>query len=125
MPSVCMCVFWWGGGDICFCQHKKNPLFFLTQLSLTSLRFPLLLEFHSLLFDPSLSLSLSLVRCEGVAQSKQSRDRERAILQRNKGMEERVEGSAKEMCREILEVMDTPERSKNSQIATSISKFEV
>lgn len=40
-------------------------------------------------------------------------------------MEERVEGSAKEKCREILEVMDTPERSKNSQIAASISKFEV
>ncbi|XP_057771625.1 protein tesmin/TSO1-like CXC 2 isoform X2 [Salvia miltiorrhiza] len=39
-------------------------------------------------------------------------------------MEERVEIYAKESSREVLEVMDTPERSKNSQIAASISKFE-
>lgn len=40
-------------------------------------------------------------------------------------MEERVESSAKGTSKEVLEVMDTPERSKNSQIAASISKFEV
>ncbi|KAH6808917.1 hypothetical protein C2S51_026700 [Perilla frutescens var. frutescens] len=40
-------------------------------------------------------------------------------------MEDRVESSAKETTsKEVLEVMDTPERSKNSQIAVSISKFE-
>ncbi|KAK4425642.1 protein tesmin/TSO1-like CXC 2 [Sesamum alatum] len=39
-------------------------------------------------------------------------------------MGERVEISAKESIQEEGEVMDTPERSKNNQIATSISKFE-
>lgn len=40
-------------------------------------------------------------------------------------MEEGVGGSAKENSKEVEEVMDTPERSKNNQIAASISKFEV
>ncbi|KAK4405744.1 protein tesmin/TSO1-like CXC 2 [Sesamum angolense] len=39
-------------------------------------------------------------------------------------MGEGVEISAKESNQEEREVMDTPERSKNNQIATSISKFE-
>ncbi|KAL1548625.1 protein tesmin/TSO1-like CXC 2 [Salvia divinorum] len=39
-------------------------------------------------------------------------------------MEERVEISAKESCREVIEVTDTPERSKNTQIAASMAKFE-
>lgn len=40
-------------------------------------------------------------------------------------MEERVEIPAKESCGEVIEVMDTPERSKNTQIAASMAKFEV
>ncbi|XP_047951005.1 protein tesmin/TSO1-like CXC 2 [Salvia hispanica] len=39
-------------------------------------------------------------------------------------MEERVEIPAKESCGEVIEVMDTPERSKNTQIAASMAKFE-
>lgn len=40
-------------------------------------------------------------------------------------MGEEGESSAKTNTKEEREVMDTPERSKNNQIATSISKFEV
>ncbi|KAG6435579.1 hypothetical protein SASPL_100453 [Salvia splendens] len=39
-------------------------------------------------------------------------------------MEDRLDISAKESNREVLEVMDTPERSKNSQISASLAKFE-
>ncbi|KAL8485208.1 hypothetical protein ACS0TY_027489 [Phlomoides rotata] len=39
-------------------------------------------------------------------------------------MGEGVESSAKESSKEVIEVMDTPERCKNNQIAASLSKFE-
>ncbi|KAL1543288.1 protein tesmin/TSO1-like CXC 2 [Salvia divinorum] len=39
-------------------------------------------------------------------------------------MEDRIDISVKESNREVLEVMDTPERSKNNQISASLAKFE-
>lgn len=56
--------------------------------------------------------------------NKEEIERERESYLYKQVMEERVESSAKGTSKEVLEVMDTPERSKNSQIAASISKFE-
>lgn len=124
---VCVCFLVSGGGDVSFVSTRKIHSFCLSSLLQSHSPHSISRFFLNFSLPPHLTHFRFLPSCEAVVCSEERRDREidtHPYIHEG-GMREGDGCSAIENNKEEGEVMDTPERSKNHQIATSISKFEV